>query len=136
MLMHVRSSMLVLEHWRPTLPGNKYLVSVLLSATSSSVSHISSVGWNRFLPLSVLTIEFTSNWQLLCWALYNWVKHFRLLFSKYCACNRTGKRTVLGLLRDGWNSLFRYFLNNFSDGFRQVSSCCARYLHLTGNKLL
>ncbi len=26
----------------------------------------------------------------------------------------------MGLLRDGYNSLMRYFYNNFSDGFRQV----------------
>ncbi|XP_074644697.1 phosphatidylinositol-3-phosphatase SAC1-like [Tubulanus polymorphus] len=34
---------------------------------------------------------------------------------------RTGKRTKLGLLRDGANSLIRYFKNNFTDGFRQDS---------------
>ncbi|XP_028327400.1 phosphatidylinositol-3-phosphatase SAC1-B [Gouania willdenowi] len=34
---------------------------------------------------------------------------------------RTGKRTVWGLLMDGWNSMIRYFKNNFSDGFRQDS---------------
>lgn len=33
---------------------------------------------------------------------------------------RTGKRTRWGLLMDGWNSLIRYYKNNFSDGFRQV----------------
>ncbi|KAF2892481.1 hypothetical protein ILUMI_13700 [Ignelater luminosus] len=32
---------------------------------------------------------------------------------------RTGKRTRVGLLRDGVNSLTRYYKNNFSDGFRQ-----------------
>lgn len=32
---------------------------------------------------------------------------------------RTGKRTKLGLLRDGYNSMCRYYKNNFSDGFRQ-----------------
>lgn len=32
---------------------------------------------------------------------------------------RTGKRTVLGALKDGYNSLIRYFLNNFYDGYRQ-----------------
>lgn len=35
---------------------------------------------------------------------------------------RTGKRTQLGALRDGVNSLTRYFKNNFADGFRQVTS--------------
>ncbi|KAK3085970.1 hypothetical protein FSP39_011450 [Pinctada imbricata] len=32
---------------------------------------------------------------------------------------RLGKRTHLGLVMDGWNSLIRYFKNNFSDGYRQ-----------------
>uniref|UniRef100_A0AAQ4Q101 SAC domain-containing protein n=1 Tax=Gasterosteus aculeatus aculeatus TaxID=481459 RepID=A0AAQ4Q101_GASAC len=34
---------------------------------------------------------------------------------------RTGKRTRWGLLMDGWNSVIRYYKNNFSDGFRQDS---------------
>uniref|UniRef100_A0A8I5YLP4 Phosphatidylinositol-3-phosphatase SAC1 n=1 Tax=Pongo abelii TaxID=9601 RepID=A0A8I5YLP4_PONAB len=34
---------------------------------------------------------------------------------------RTGKRTHLGLIMDGWNSMIRYYKNNFSDGFRQMS---------------
>ncbi|KAL0961793.1 hypothetical protein UPYG_G00331800 [Umbra pygmaea] len=34
---------------------------------------------------------------------------------------RTGKRTQVGLLMDGWNSAVRYYKNNFSDGFRQDS---------------
>lgn len=34
---------------------------------------------------------------------------------------RTGKRTQLGLVMDGLNSLVRYYKNNFSDGFRQDS---------------
>ncbi|XP_016796378.1 phosphatidylinositol-3-phosphatase SAC1 isoform X2 [Pan troglodytes] len=34
---------------------------------------------------------------------------------------RTGKRTHLGLIMDGWNSMIRYYKNNFSDGFRQDS---------------
>ncbi|XP_050397632.1 phosphatidylinositol-3-phosphatase SAC1 [Patella vulgata] len=32
---------------------------------------------------------------------------------------RTGKRTKMGLVMDGWNSAVRYFKNNFADGFRQ-----------------
>nr|XP_006012769.2 PREDICTED: phosphatidylinositide phosphatase SAC1 [Latimeria chalumnae] len=32
---------------------------------------------------------------------------------------RTGKRTQWGLVMDGWNSVIRYYKNNFSDGFRQ-----------------
>ncbi|XP_072169142.1 phosphatidylinositol-3-phosphatase SAC1-like [Diadema setosum] len=32
---------------------------------------------------------------------------------------RTGKRTRFGLVRDGVNSLIRYYMNNFVDGYRQ-----------------
>lgn len=32
---------------------------------------------------------------------------------------RTGKRTILGAIKDGINSMTRYFKNNFMDGFRQ-----------------
>ncbi|KAK2725367.1 phosphatidylinositol-3-phosphatase SAC1-like [Artemia franciscana] len=32
---------------------------------------------------------------------------------------RTGKRTKFGALKDGYNSLLRYYKNNFADGFRQ-----------------
>ncbi|XP_076039920.1 phosphatidylinositol-3-phosphatase SAC1 [Oratosquilla oratoria] len=32
---------------------------------------------------------------------------------------RTGKRTRMGLVKDGWNSLVRYIKNNFFDGDRQ-----------------
>ncbi|KAL1217083.1 Phosphoinositide phosphatase SAC6 [Cardamine amara subsp. amara] len=32
---------------------------------------------------------------------------------------RYGQRTVLGVLKDGWNALARYYLNNFADGTKQ-----------------
>lgn len=32
---------------------------------------------------------------------------------------RTGKRTKMGMLKDGVNSLTRYYKNNFTDGYRQ-----------------
>ncbi|KAM6540477.1 hypothetical protein CsatB_004924 [Cannabis sativa] len=32
---------------------------------------------------------------------------------------RYGQRTVHGILKDGWNSLARYYLNNFQDGAKQ-----------------
>lgn len=35
---------------------------------------------------------------------------------------RTGKRTRMGLVKDGINSMTRYWKNNFTDGFRQVTS--------------
>lgn len=34
--------------------------------------------------------------------------------------NRCGQRTVLGILKDGFNALMRYYLNNFADGTKQV----------------
>ncbi|KAK2560828.1 Phosphatidylinositol-3-phosphatase SAC1-B [Acropora cervicornis] len=33
---------------------------------------------------------------------------------------RTGKRSTFGLLKDGINSVIRYYKNNFADGFRQL----------------
>lgn len=33
---------------------------------------------------------------------------------------RTGKRTKMGLLEDGYKSVMRYLKNNFFDGARQV----------------
>jgi hypothetical protein len=35
---------------------------------------------------------------------------------------RTGKRTFVGLMRDGYNSAIRYLKNNFNDGYRQVTT--------------
>ncbi|XP_024992854.1 phosphoinositide phosphatase SAC6 [Cynara cardunculus var. scolymus] len=34
---------------------------------------------------------------------------------------RFGKRTLQGILKDGWNALMRYYLNNFVDGTKQDS---------------
>ncbi|KAH9621513.1 hypothetical protein KSS87_003750 [Heliosperma pusillum] len=34
---------------------------------------------------------------------------------------RYGQRTIEGILKDGWNALARYYLNNFRDGTRQFS---------------
>lgn len=33
---------------------------------------------------------------------------------------RTGKRTIKGAIKDGYNSIVRYYLNNLEDGKRQV----------------
>lgn len=33
---------------------------------------------------------------------------------------RTGRRTYLGILRDAYNTLLRYYKNNLKDGYRQV----------------
>ncbi|OAY65446.1 Phosphoinositide phosphatase SAC7 [Ananas comosus] len=32
---------------------------------------------------------------------------------------RYGKRTIQGIVKDGWNALARYYLNNFADGTKQ-----------------
>ena len=34
---------------------------------------------------------------------------------------RTGKRTLRGIMNDGWNSTLRFYINNFLDSSRQVS---------------
>ncbi|XP_045484258.1 phosphatidylinositol-3-phosphatase SAC1 [Pieris rapae] len=63
-------------------------------------------------------------------ALFNgvWADHADMISVQYSGTGalktdftRTGKRTRMGLLRDGINSLTRYYKNNFSDGFRQDS---------------
>ncbi|XP_068625011.1 phosphatidylinositol-3-phosphatase SAC1 [Battus philenor] len=57
-----------------------------------------------------------------------WADHADMISSQYSGTGalktdftRTGKRTRMGALRDGINSLTRYYKNNFSDGFRQDS---------------
>ncbi|OXB65956.1 hypothetical protein ASZ78_002704 [Callipepla squamata] len=56
-------------------------------------------------------IEEQADFEKIYKNVYN--KYFKLSFC------RTGKRTQWGLIMDGWNSLIRYYKNNFSDGFRQ-----------------
>ncbi|KAK4884701.1 hypothetical protein RN001_000972 [Aquatica leii] len=55
-----------------------------------------------------------------------WANHADLISIQYSGTGalktdftRTGRRTHLGVLRDGMNSLIRYYKNNFSDGYRQ-----------------
>ncbi|EUB61703.1 Phosphatidylinositide phosphatase SAC1 [Echinococcus granulosus] len=55
-----------------------------------------------------------------------WADHADMLSLQYSGTpalktdfTRTGKRTFKGMLMDGYNSLVRYYLNNFADGFRQ-----------------
>ncbi|KAF8781883.1 phosphatidylinositol-3-phosphatase SAC1-like [Argiope bruennichi] len=57
-----------------------------------------------------------------------WADHADILSIEYAGTGalktdftRTGKRSKQGLLKDGVNSMIRYFKNNFSDGFRQDS---------------
>ena len=46
---------------------------------------------------------------------------------------RTGKRTKSGALQDGKNSITRYFLNNFSDAYKQVKTRFIFYgIHYSG----
>lgn len=56
-----------------------------------------------------------------------WADHADVISTQYSGTGalktdftRTGKRTKSGLVRDGVNSLVRYYKNNFADGFRQV----------------
>lgn len=59
--------------------------------------------------------------------------HLKLTIHGNCSCisiiTRTGKRTKMGALMDGVNSVIRYFNNNFSDGY--FEDC----LNLTFNKV-
>ncbi|KOB66000.1 Recessive suppressor of secretory defect [Operophtera brumata] len=55
-----------------------------------------------------------------------WADHADMISTQYSGTGalktdftRTGKRSHMGLVRDGINSLTRYYMNNFSDGFRQ-----------------
>lgn len=55
-----------------------------------------------------------------------WADHADMISLQYSGTGalktdftRTGKRTKAGLIQDGVNSLTRYYLNNFCDGFRQ-----------------
>ena len=47
---------------------------------------------------------------------------FLVVFLMFLFIHRTGKRTIMGLLKDGYNSAIRYYYNNFNDGYRQVSA--------------
>lgn len=56
-----------------------------------------------------------------------WADHADVISTQYSGTGalktdftRLGKRTKSGLLRDGVNSLVRYYKNNLADGFRQV----------------
>lgn len=55
-----------------------------------------------------------------------WADHADAISSQYSGTGalktdftRTGRRTKRGTLRDGVNSVVRYFRNNFTDGTRQ-----------------
>ncbi|KAI6645875.1 phosphatidylinositol-3-phosphatase SAC1 [Oopsacas minuta] len=57
-----------------------------------------------------------------------WADHADVLAIQYTGTKalktdytRTGKRSLPGMLRDGYNSCIRYVYNNFNDGFRQDS---------------
>lgn len=62
-------------------------------------------------PVSCCTILF---------ARQSFVLHHLILYVHYLFITRTGKRSFNGMLKDGYNSAIRYFMNNFYDGFRQV----------------
>jgi len=54
-----------------------------------------------------------------------WADHADMISVQYSGTGalktdftRTGSRTYYGTLQDGWNSMIRYYLNNFQDGDR------------------
>jgi hypothetical protein len=61
------------------------------------------------------------------WAFQNaWADNANALSTQYAGTGalktdftRTGKRSLYGLFMDGYNSIMRYFLNNFKDGVKQ-----------------
>lgn len=66
-----------------------------------------------------------------------WADHADVISTQYSGTGalktdftRLGKRTKGGLVRDGVNSLVRYYKNNFADGFRQVChAICFQYFN-------
>jgi len=58
-----------------------------------------------------------------------------LIYALVLNC-RTGKRTHMGLLKDGYNSAIRYYYNNFNDGFRQVCPRCDPKFNSTSPKFV
>lgn len=80
--------------------------------------------------LDILTFEQTVEEQTVFEALFKgvWADNADFISIQYSGTGalktdytRTGKRTHMGLMRDGMNSLIRYYKNNFMDGFRQDS---------------
>jgi hypothetical protein len=67
-----------------------------------------SIVFHMFNSAGIVLKAFSSCWFEIC---VNFLSDY--LF-------RTGQRSTMGLFRDGYNSLMRYVLNNFFDGFRQV----------------
>lgn len=70
------------------------------------------------------TVEITPSFETLFKNV--WADNADLISTQYSGTGalktdftRTGKRTKWGLLRDGVNSLTRYYKNNFNDGYRQ-----------------
>lgn len=72
-----------------------------------------------------------------------WADHGDVLSIQYSGTNamkrdftRMGKRTVLGSLVDGVNSLRRYYKNHFDDGFKQsiIDSVCSSILEVAPKK--
>lgn len=78
--------------------------------------------------LNVLRIDQTLNHQYSFEMLFKntWADHADIISTQYSGTGalktdftRTGKRTKVGLLNDGLNSMTRYYKNNLTDGFRQ-----------------
>ncbi|OAF68066.1 hypothetical protein A3Q56_04201 [Intoshia linei] len=73
-------------------------------------------------------IEITKNQEFMSKFKNLWADNADMLSIQYAGTKalktdftRYGKRTLSGAINDGINSLKRYFINNFNDGFRQDS---------------
>lgn len=82
----------------------------------------------QLLVLDIVTPEVKfDDLESLKWAFQNsWADNANALSTQYAGTGalktdftRTGKRSFGGLLMDGYNSVMRYFLNNFKDGLKQ-----------------
>jgi phosphatidylinositol 4-phosphatase len=75
---------------------------------------------------SLLSENYARNLQLEKAFRILWADHGDALSWQYAGTGalksgftRTGKRSLMGLLDDGWKSAVRYYLNNYEDGHKQ-----------------
>jgi hypothetical protein len=81
---------------------------------------------NEFRNCKIVLIKEKIQLLTVCYLLV-WADNGDILSKQYAGTGalksdftRTGQRTTYGALRDGANSLYRYVINNFYDGSKQV----------------
>ncbi len=81
---------------------------------------------NEFRSCKIVLIKEKIHILTVCYLLV-WADNGDILSKQYAGTGalksdftRTGQRTTYGALRDGANSLYRYVINNFYDGSKQV----------------